>query len=960
MKKSMKALSLLMVLVTMLTLFSQTAFALDWDGESADTGSGGRPADVNGYALRLYPGDNCIGYRFSCVDKDGSNKVSKVIDVFRNTQYGNYAYGSDYKFTTKYNKKQLIANQYGSFSTARTSNNCYKETELGFATSLGAPDTMGAWQNIEKNLNVILSVLGLGTIDDLNGGDKVLVEPIYDIKIQTIYHALTTTEAAVYGAAILGMDSDGGASSTASTWGFISVGPNRVYPNHLFTPDGQGLWPGATLLTNRATFRTIINTGYGVGIAYTCEKDDFEPQLNVKEVYSYKGTAYSKTFRYGTSTGNSFALFNYDKGYPAYGDSIFFTVYFPDETRNIYVRQTVWIDGVQVGTRTGNSSYSTLFDVKTSNVVIPNDKSYYSVQARVDWINTSGSTLKYGVMKTFYVPVKPTVYRYSVTAINVRNTEQARSGLGGSSGKVYAGQKIYTKYQYTTDNTWGSYNNLTAVPNTVSSAKDVSRDGVLLAKNSPSTQTSSLWFVYVPNVTQLKYTMTSAWRSDPARTLQTSTYTIPVIKADVELADIYLTDTNGVVLDPYNLEADTTAKVYYVYKNNTDIDVQVDGFRNDQTKINADGTFYNIPANGRITVFGGSITVPNLETFSIWGGVYLYGAGRGNTSYESNGSNNTMMLGCKTVCPLSLIPITPNADYREDTEVISSFWLRNGSSRIFTQTNNVTAEFTVKKANGSTVTTVSRAQLVVPGKDQNLVYFKWKVPAGLNNGKITITAVLKVNGTENYRVSKQYSTVPYTVYSTPDTQYERSAPSGFTVPVTPSDNTQYGTWWEYVYTGGKFVKKEYCVTAPSTKASIQAATGETDYVTQSDQIVMKSGYGISIGAGLSVVNASGYDTATSAMFTQPQFVTATFPEFEFRQAANKCRTLQKTGHQWIFRPNGTYGNVHFTPLYFPDGGYTVKVRYSDVWTPGGMITFTRSSNTVKIEGSAYDDWYIGR
>ena len=81
-----------MVLVTMLTLFSQTAFALDWDGESADTGSGGRPADVNGYALRFYPGDNCIGYRFSCVDKNGTNKVSKVIDVFRNTQYGNYAY----------------------------------------------------------------------------------------------------------------------------------------------------------------------------------------------------------------------------------------------------------------------------------------------------------------------------------------------------------------------------------------------------------------------------------------------------------------------------------------------------------------------------------------------------------------------------------------------------------------------------------------------------------------------------------------------------------------------------------------------------------------------------------------------------------------------------------------------------------------------------------------------------
>ena len=57
-------------------------------------------------------------------------------------------------------------------------------------------------------------------------------------------------------------------------------------------------------------------------------KSDFEPALNVQETRAYKGTAYSKTFHYGTSTAYSLSAYTYDKGYPAYGDNIFFTVYF--------------------------------------------------------------------------------------------------------------------------------------------------------------------------------------------------------------------------------------------------------------------------------------------------------------------------------------------------------------------------------------------------------------------------------------------------------------------------------------------------------------------------------------------------------------------------------------------------------------------------------------------------------
>ena len=37
----------------------------------------------------------------------------------------------------------------------------------------------------------------------------------------------------------------------------------------------------------------------------------------------------------------------------------------------------------------------------------------------------------------------------------------------------------------------------------------------------------------------------------------------------------------------------------------------------------------------------------------------------------------------------------------------------------------------------------------------------------------------------------------------------------------------------------------------------------------------------------------------------------------------------------------------------------VSVTATDVWTPAGMISSVRNSNTIKIVDSAYDDWYVG-
>ena len=91
-KKTIRALSVLLALITAVSSFAVTAYALSWDGSSAGGGGAGTSAGPNGYAI-MTTDDNCmVGYRFSVVDKNGSTKNGKVIDVYRNTSYANQAF----------------------------------------------------------------------------------------------------------------------------------------------------------------------------------------------------------------------------------------------------------------------------------------------------------------------------------------------------------------------------------------------------------------------------------------------------------------------------------------------------------------------------------------------------------------------------------------------------------------------------------------------------------------------------------------------------------------------------------------------------------------------------------------------------------------------------------------------------------------------------------------------------
>ena len=1484
-----KVISIILVLCTLLSAIPITAFALSWDGSSAGGTAGATSAGANGYAIRT-SGDNCVGYRFSAVTSSGSMKVNKVIDVFRDTGYGNLGYTDGYKFSTKYNKKQLISKQNNSFSTSRVTTNCYKESAQNFSTDLPKPSGMETWQNNENNINKILSLLGVGSVSNMNYGDKVIVEPLYDVRLESVYHSITVTEIALYGKYILGASSNGGTSSTAASWGFISSYTNRIYPNSLYTPDGQGLWTSASAIgsNSKATFYNIINKGYGAGIAYTEEtnntytikfngngatsgstasmsmtygvaknltangfsktgnafigwntkangtgtsyankqsvknltstnggtvtlyaqwepytlkiayhanggsensssyylssgyvyknsdstklidtwtynsthknglwnaasfglyktgykfvdwgtsksggthfdQDDttlkptdlnagvktgnqvmtlyaqwdpitytikfngngatsgsmsnmtmtydvaknltansftksgyhftgwntkaagtgtsyynkqsvknlsstqgavinlyaqwdtnsytiafvgngntggntssmtmkfdvaknlnangytrtgydfskwntkangtgtsysnkqsvknlttvnggtvylyaqwnphtytikfngngatsgstasmsmtydvaknltangfkrtgyifdgwntnssgtgtnytdkqsvknltstnggtvtlyakwkpitytikfdgngatggstasmsmtydvaknltangftrtsykftgwntkadgsgtaytdkqsvknltttngatitlyaqwkYDPVLAVKECDVYSGNKSDKTTLFGITTGNVFDDYVYKTDYPTIGDTVWYNINFPAESKNIKVRQYVKYKGGSWQTRdvtlSSSNSSSQWFPIQfTGNYkTIKASQQYFEIQAKTDWIDDNGNVLKSGTTKTFYIPIKPVVHRTQVSARGYEGNVVAYNGSDGSSGAVYSGQHINLSYKYTADNSWGATEYFRGSAYTYNGSKWVnaysSNSGYDVAKNKTNISSknalefsSALNTYTVPKTTQnkLRFKLETWWASDKNHTQETTWIELPVLPCDIELKEIRLVDaSSGAVLDPLDLEAGQKVKVQYIYKNNTDTRVYIEGYRDDKTLING---VYSIPANSTRYLPGYDFTVPNKRTFTLWGGIYLEGMGIYNTEYETNGNNNAKTLTCKVNHPLKLEPITPNADYREGTEVITSYWLKNTYSDDYTPNEDVSIKFCVYKGS-SLIKTYTKTKAVVPGNDYNLVYFKWKVPTGLNGANIKITAEIVDDGASYNKVTKNYSTTPYTMVQTPDTQFEKKAPTGFTVPSITSQRGTGVEWWEWTYSGGKFIKKEYKVTHnTSNKATITPSNSET--ATKSGGVwTMNSGYGFTISLDNGTkASYSGFTTAPANSYTLPQYGEAYFPEYGYSTESGKITTLSLLGSKWTFPVNGSYGKVHFTPLWYPDGKYQVKVKLSDLWTPAGMIYMEFNSNYINIKDSAYDDWYVGR
>lgn len=179
-------------------------------------------------------------------------------------------------------------------------------------------------------------------------------------------------------------------------------------------------------------------------------------------------------------------------------------------------------------------------------------------------------------------------------------------------------------------------------------------------------------------------------------------------------------------------------------------------------------------------------------------------------------------------------------------------------------------------------------------------------------------------------------------------------------------NTAVWEEWIYNNTTSSFEKLTYNAYLNSSN-SINVSTDESNIVANGDY---KSGYGFGIDAYASIKSDAGSATIEDSMYTCTQVASALFPENLFSGVIGKYETMYKknpsqkpgTSNRFILKNSASdkeYSgkNIHFSPIWYPDGLYPVGVEFSQCWTPAGVLSLQTVNNSLEVKGSIYDDWY---
>ena len=674
---------------------------------------------------------------------------------------------------------------------------------------------------------------------------------------------------------------------------------------------------------------------------------------------------------FGSSVGPTFEDFYVNYMYPQCWYSTSFSVYFPAGEDNNYVRHSVWVEGLEEYASVSNEySWDTVWiDVDVTPFDIDTNTESYIVCAKVDLLDYEGRVMQEGEVYKFYIPIQPTVIGNSVTAESITGEVAAHAGLYETTGQLYVGQRVYPKYEFICYNNFSSqhhfYSHLYEYVNDEeisASLKyenqfyDLISENTTISKDSPVSGQGILcpYTVVGDEGGRLRFELYTNWVKDINAYTDNLMFFMPIVKADVELIDIKLVDSEGYVVDTNNLMPGQELTVRYYYGNNTEVTVYVNGYNDDESMING---IFAIPPGEVISVEGDTITVPD-EDFSVWGGVYFEGAGIFNTEYERDGDNNEMFLDCKVVVPLRIVPISQPIPYKESIRVVTSYWVYNDSSMYVTPSENVSVDFKVYLGDTDKVLyQTGKDKIVVPIYEKNLVYFMWKVPNGIYPQKVRIAVTLKMNGEVTDEVSLKYSVQKFPDYSAPDTVFEESAPDGFAVPSPPVPLNDYATWWEWEYLDDMemYTKRSYGI---GINAAIKEKLERVDPNVSSNPDTIKSGYAFTYSSPDKFVSVSGYIMAPSSTYTGLQYSAMLYPEYGYKHSAGFCDVLTKLNNKWQFKNNAKYGRKHFIPIYFPDTKYVTAIVRGDCWTPAGALGTTVLSEPLSVKGNAYEDWHL--
>lgn len=344
---------------------------------------------------------------------------------------------------------------------------------------------------------------------------------------------------------------------------------------------------------------------------------------------------------------------------------------------------------------------------------------------------------------------------------------------------------------------------------------------------------------------------------------------------------------------------------------------------------------------------------------------------RGNETNTGNNSVSTSINVKEFDYEMSVDQVEISDNYYAGETVISSFTVRNDSDHDITPDKGNKAKFTAYYYNGSqkvVIATDTWNNVVIPSGKANLVYFKWTVPSDLAGKTVYCECTINSDATLNEE-NRANNTATFTTKissfaesQTPNTRYESTKPGSYKGNSTPANSTEKATWTMWVYENDQFVLKSYGVQISATSPIIAPSAECKTAVYENGKWRIRSGYGFTMSYSPTITTVSGYNDPGSSAYTSVQGVYATFPEFNYATTSGNYRTLEYINGRWQFEENSNAvgkERIHFIPVWFADGNYTVSVTATRVWTPAGMIECTRTSNAFEIDGSIFDDYYVG-
>ena len=313
--------------------------------------------------------------------------------------------------------------------------------------------------------------------------------------------------------------------------------------------------------------------------------------------------------------------------------------------------------------------------------------------------------------------------------------------------------------------------------------------------------------------------------------------------------------------------------------------------------------------------------------------------------------------------------------YRVNTEVITAITVSGGQSD---PDNPTSVSFNIAGA------TYHVGNVFYPVGDSQLVWVKWRTPSTKQNMSIQVT----VSGPgSTSKATIHVKIVDLDKNPPPNPQADDSNDS-FTYEAVPeraektrADWSVWRPWWKENWVDEGHWESDTWTDSKGKKHTTSTwvanwvdrgwwefnlnqyyATFSADMSIQCDGKnptakgrTMKSGYGIN-----ESVTASISSNQCSAI-TYPQNAVSYFPEFQYKTYWRILERMQGgSTAKFEFQKNqySTFQNrTHFTPIWMPNGNYTVNTWVIDSWTPAGMLSMNLE-DSLTIKGSLWDDWHI--